>query len=302
MGKIALVFAGQGAQYPGMGRELAEVSPAARAVFEQADAIRPGTAEQCFTGTAEELARTVNLQPCLFCVDLAAGLAAREAGLRPDMAAGFSLGELAALVFADALSFADGFRLVCLRGELMQAAAVAAPGAMLAVLRLSAAETEELCRGADVYPANYNCPGQIVVAGQSAALAEFAVAVRAAGGRTVPVAVSAAFHSPLMTPAADAFRSALATVTLSPPLLPVYANYSAAPYGPDGRDWLSRQIDHPVRWEESVRRMLAAGADTFVEAGPGQTLSGFLRKINPAARRLNIQDRDSLAQTLTATA
>jgi [acyl-carrier-protein] S-malonyltransferase len=172
---------------------------------------------------------------------------------------------------------------------------------MLAVLRLSAAETEELCRRSGaVYPANYNCPGQIVVAGRSAALADFAAAVKAAGGRTLPVAVSAAFHSPLMAPAAAAFRAELAPIAFSPPLLPVYANYTAEAYGPDGqagRDCLSSQIDHPVRWEESVRRMLAAGADTFVEAGPGKTLSGFVRKINPAARSLNVEDRDSLART-----
>jgi [acyl-carrier-protein] S-malonyltransferase len=299
MGVIAVVFPGQGAQYSGMGRELYETSAAARAVFEQADALRPGTARQCFSGSAEELALTVNAQPCLFCVDLAAGLALREAGLQAGMTAGFSLGELPALVFAGALSFTDGFRLVCRRSELMQAEAEAGPPtSMLAALRLSSAEVEELCRNrAGVYPANYNCPGQTVVSGREKDLADFGAAVRAAGGRVMPLAVSAGFHTPLLAGAAAAFRSELDRVRWQTPQIPVYANFTAEPYGPDGWDCLSSQIDHPVRWEESVRHMLAAGADVFVEAGPGKTLSGFLRKINPAGRALNVQDSESLAQT-----
>ncbi|MDR1960663.1 MAG: ACP S-malonyltransferase, partial [Gracilibacteraceae bacterium] len=153
---IALIFAGQGAQDTGMGRSLYETSPAARAVFDQAESMRPGLQALCFTGSREELTDTANTQPCVFCADLAAAQAAREAGLAADMTAGFSLGELAALVYAGALSFEDGFRLVCRRGEIMRDEA-GAPSGMLAVLRLTAGEVEELCRRhGDVYPANYN--------------------------------------------------------------------------------------------------------------------------------------------------
>ncbi|MDR0433893.1 MAG: ACP S-malonyltransferase [Gracilibacteraceae bacterium] len=298
MARVALLFAGQGAQYPGMGRELYETSPAARAVFDRAEAERPGLMELCFRGEAAELTETVNAQPGLFCVGLAAAEAAREAGIEAEMAAGFSLGELPALVFAGALSFADGFRLVCLRGELMQTAAASGqPSSMLAVLRLPAPQVDDICRRhAGVYPANYNCPGQTAVSGHTAALPAFSADVKAAGGRTAPLAVSAGFHSPIMTPAADAFRAAFAAITFSPPLIPVYANRTAAPYGAEERDCLSSQIDHPVRWEESIRNMLAAGADTFIEVGPGKTLSGFLRKINPGVQALNIQDGKSLAR------
>ncbi|MDR1322645.1 MAG: ACP S-malonyltransferase [Gracilibacteraceae bacterium] len=290
MAEVALLFAGQGAQYPGMGRELYEKSPAARAVFERAEAERPGLMELCFNGPAAELTETVNAQPCLFCVDLAAAETARAAGAEARMAAGFSLGELPALVFAGALSFADGFRLVRRRGELMQAAAAGPPNGMLAVLRLTAAQVDDICRRhPGVYPANYNCPGQTAVSGLIAAFPDFSAAVKAAGGRTMPLAVSAAFHSPLMAPAAAAFRAEAATAVFSPPVIPVYANRTAEPYGTggtDGADHLSRQIDHPVRWEESMRHMLAAGADTFIEVGPGKTLSGFLRKISPETRVL----------------
>ena len=165
MGKIAFVFSGQGAQYSGMGKALYASSPAAKAVFDMADSLRPGTARQCFEGSMEELTQTVNTQPCVFAVDLAAARALAERGVQPDCVAGFSLGEIAALAFAGVLSDEEAFRLVCKRGELMDKAARENPGAMVAVLKLTSAQTEELCqRFEKTYPVNYNSPAQTVVA------------------------------------------------------------------------------------------------------------------------------------------
>ena len=171
MGKIAFVFAGQGAQYSGMGQSLREASPAARAVFDVADTLRPGTSAQCFAAPVEELSITENTQPCLYCVDLAAAKALEEAGVIPDYAAGFSLGEIAALSFAGVFSPEEGFGFVCRRGRAMQKAGEENPGAMAAVLKLSNEQVEQLCAGFEkVWPVNYNCPGQLVCAGEKALL------------------------------------------------------------------------------------------------------------------------------------
>ena len=174
MGKIAFVFAGQGAQYSGMGRSLCEVSPAAQAVFDVADKLRPGTSQQCFTAPVEELSLTENTQPCLYCVDLAAAKALEEAGVSPDYVAGFSLGEIAALSFAGVFAPEQGFDFVCRRGKAMQAAGEANPGAMAAVLKLSNQQVEELCAGFEkVWPVNYNLPGQLCAPGEKSQIEEF---------------------------------------------------------------------------------------------------------------------------------
>ena len=188
MGKIAFVFAGQGAQYPGMGQELAQCSPAAAEIFAKLDALRPGTSAQCFGGTDEELKETKNTQPCMFAVELAAAAALEEGGLRADMAAGFSLGEIGALTYTRAVDLETGFHLVCRRGELMQAAAEEQPTAMAAVLKLSNEEVEQICaQFAQVYPVNYNCPGQVSVACAKEQLAPFSAAVKAAGAEAVSI-------------------------------------------------------------------------------------------------------------------
>lgn len=301
MGKIAILFAGQGAQQPGMGQALAQCSAAARAVFDTADAVRPGTSAQCFAGTPEELCRTVNTQPCLFAVDLAAACALEEAGVEADMAAGFSLGEVAALTFGGAFSTEEGFRLVCRRGELMEEAAQRHPGAMAAVLKLQNAQVEEICRGFDhMYPVNYNCSGQLVVAGAAGEMDAFRQAVAQAGGRATPLAVGGGFHSPFMDEAAAGLAQVLGAMEMAAPRLPVYANRTAAPYGEGAKDQLASQVNHPVRWEETILAMAQAGADTFIEVGPGKTLTGLMKRIVPTARALRVEDEATLRETLAA--
>lgn len=299
MGKIAFLFSGQGAQYPGMGQSLCEASGAARQVFALADAARPGTSAQCFTGSAEELAVTKNTQPCVYCVDLAAAKALEEAGVKPDFVAGFSLGEVAALAYAGAFTPEGGFDFVCRRAQAMQQAAEENPGAMAAVLKLSNETVEGLCAQFDkVWPVNYNCPGQLVVAGEPAQLEEFCQKAAEAGGRAKMLAVSGGFHSPLMEGAAAKLESALAAMELGEPAVPVYANATAQPYGGDMRAQLVRQVKSPVRWQETLEALAAQGVDTFYECGPGKTLCGLVKKTVKGAAAHQVQDGETLRAAL----
>lgn len=301
MGKIAFVFAGQGAQYSGMGQSLCEVSPAAKAVFDAADKLRPGTSEQCFTGTAEELSITKNTQPCLYCVDLAAAKALEEAGVTPDYVAGFSLGEIAALSFAGVFSEEQGFDFVCKRAEAMQKAGEENPGAMAAVLKLKNEQVEELCAGFEkVWPVNYNCPGQLVCAGEKSQIEAFCGKVAEAGGKAVPLAVSGGFHSPFMESASQTLCEVLEPMELSTPRVPVYANYTAQPYDGSAKELLTQQVKNPVRWQETVERLVELGVDTFIECGPGKTLCGLIRKTAKGVKTLNVQDGETLQAALEA--
>ncbi len=301
MGKIAFVFSGQGAQYPGMGSSLYNVSPKAREVFDLAERLRPGTIDQCFSGAKEELMVTKNTQPCLYCTDLAAACALREAGVRADMAAGFSLGEISALTFSGAFTPETGFELVCRRGELMQAAAEKFDSAMVAVVKLPNEKVEELCaQFSDVYPVNYNCPGQLVAAGLKSRIEDFKAAVKEAGGRALPLAVSGGFHSPFMASAAQGLRKALESVDMKAPEIPLYANRTAEPYSGDLKALTAAQVENPVRWQETVENMIAAGADIFIECGPGRTLCGLIGKISKNVLALHVEDGDTLKETLEA--
>jgi [acyl-carrier-protein] S-malonyltransferase len=229
MGKIAFVFSGQGAQYAGMGKELYDSSPAARRVFDLADGIRKGTSEQCFYGKKEELRETKNTQPCLYCTGLAAAFALEEAGVYSRALAGCSLGELSALAFSGAVSIEDGFRLVCARANLMQEASERIAGAMVAVLGLEGEAVETLCaKHSRVYPANYNSPGQLVVAGAQEEMAAFRQEVKEAGGKAVPLAVSGAFHTPFMSGAAKKFAEELKHYRFETPEIPLFSNYTPA--------------------------------------------------------------------------
>lgn len=295
MSKIAFVFSGQGAQAPGMGKELYDCSPAAKAVFDLADSIRPGTSQQCFEGTQEELNVTINTQPCLFACDLAAAKAAQERGIQPDCAAGFSLGEAAAVAFSGMLTEAEAFSMVCKRAELMNEAAQKNPGAMAAVMKLSPQQVETLCGPIEnAWPVNYNSPKQTVVAASADTIDQVVEAASAQRGRAVKLAVSGAFHSPLMHSAADGLREYLASVSLREERLPVYANLTAEPYGEDKKETMAAQCENPVRWQKTIENMIASGVDTFIEVGVGKTLAGLIKKINPEVMVYQIENKEGL--------
>lgn len=283
MGKVAFVFSGQGDQHPGMGKELAEAYPGAAAIYEMCDRIRPGTSAQCFEGTAEELMETKNTQPCLFAMELAAAAVLQEKGIKPEAVAGFSLGEVAAATVAGVFDYETGFRLVCKRGQLMQAEAEKFDTAMAAVVKLTAPQVQEVCaQFSDIYPVNFNCPGNITVSGLASQMPEFSAAVKAAGGRALPLKVKGAFHSPFMQEAANAFQKELAKAELREAEIPLYSNLTAQPYGDDAAELLANQICSPVQWEKLIRNMIAAGVDTFIEIGPGRTLTNMIKKIDPS--------------------
>lgn len=301
MGGVAFLFAGQGAQHPAMGVDLIEASPAAAEVFAIVDEVRPGTSEQCRSASKEELSQTENTQPCVFVHDLAAAAALRERGVVPAACAGFSLGEVAALTFAGAFDTRASFELVCERAALMAAAAERHPGGMRAVIKLDAAQVENLAKqaGEDCWPVNYNSPQQTVVAGAPEALQELDVLVKEAGGRARKVAVSGAFHSPYMAEATEGLATYIqAGHAPSPLLIPVMANMTAAPYPADPRaasDVLANQVSHAVRWVDTLHALQNQGIDTFIEVGPGKTLSGLAKRTLSDVRVYSCETAEQVA-------
>ena len=304
--KIAFLFSGQGAQYTGMGKELCEVSPAAAKVFAMADAARPETSQQCFEGSKELLSRTINTQPCLFCVDLAAAEAVREAGIEPAAVAGFSLGEFAALAFAGALEDDAAFRLVCKRAEYMDKASEESNSTMAAVIKLTPEQVVEVCsKYPGIYPVNFNSGQQVVVAGKVGGFDELAAEVKEMKGRVLPLSVSGGFHSPYMQSAADSFGVELKNYSYTAPKVPVYANFTARPYptaNPQEEvpELLHKQIINPVQWETTIKNMVADGIEIFVEVGCGKTLSNLLKKIAPEATCYNVDNAETLKATIEA--
>ncbi len=285
MGKIAFVFSGQGDQYPGMGKELCGKYPVAASVYGMCDCIRAGTSSQCFEGTEDELQETANTQPCLFAMELAAAAVLMDKGVLPDAVAGFSLGEVVAATVSGAFDRETGFRLVCRRGELMQQEAEKFDTAMAAVVKLTPAQVQEICnRYPDVYPVNFNCPGQITVSGLSSQMTDFFTDVKALGGRAIPLKVKGAFHSPFMQEAAAAFAEELMKADIRNRTVTLYSDMTAEPYTDDVAGLLSQQICSPVQWEKVIRNMIAVGIDTFIEIGPGRTLANMIRKIDAGVK------------------
>lgn len=301
MGSVAFLFAGQGAQHPAMGVDLIEASPAAAEVFAIADEVRPGTSEQCRSASREELSQTENTQPCVFVHDLAAAIALRERGVVPAACAGFSLGEVAALTFAGVFDTRAGFELVCERAALMAAAAERHPGGMRAVIKLDAVQVEGLAKqaGEDCWPVNYNSPQQTVVAGAPDALQNLDALVKEAGGRAMKVAVSGAFHSPYMAEATCGLAAYIeAGHAPSPLLIPVMANMTAAPYPADPQaaaEMLANQVSHVVRWVDTLHALQDQGIDTFIEVGPGKTLSGLVKRTLSDVRVYSCETAEQVA-------
>lgn len=291
MGKIAFIFSGQGDQYSGMGKELYETFPVAREIFSICEKIRPNTLKQCFYGTEEELAVTRNTQPCLFAMELAASNVLYHHGIVPDVVAGFSLGEVTACTFSGLFDVETGFRLVCKRGELMQREAEKYDSFMAVVLKLNNHQVQEICiKHKGIYPVNYNCPGQITVSGSRTHLEKFKEDIKKAGGRTIPLKVNGAFHSPYMEQAAEDFLLELKNTDKQERKFQLYSNMTGTPYTQDVDGLLSRQINNPVLWEKTIRNMIFDGIDTFIEVGPGKTLTGMVKKIDKGVKAVTFMD------------
>ena len=302
------MFPGQGSQYTGMGKELAERFPAAAAVYEEADrALGFSISELCFGGSEEDLKLTENTQPAILTTSTAAYRVLEQHGVRPDFVAGHSLGEYSGLVAAGSVSFAEAVSLVRRRGRYMQEAVPVGEGAMAAILGLDAAAVDDVClRAGDgqvVSAANLNSPRQVVIAGHRAAVGRALTLAKESGGRrAILLPVSAPFHCSMMMPAETRLAADLDAIALGDLKFPLITNVDARPVleGKEARRALKLQVSRPVRWHETIRLLLEEGVDTFVEVGPGKVLTGLVRSVEKSVTMLNAEDERSLDQTLAA--
>lgn len=304
MGKLALVFPGQGSQSAGMGADLAAAHPAAAEIFRRAgEVLGWDLAGLCFQGPDEKLSLTEFAQPALYVCSLATMAVAQEEGIRGDVVAGHSLGEFSALAAAGAMSFEAGLQLVARRGEAMSRAARQNPGAMAAVLGLEDARMEEICATTgEVWPVNYNCPGQLVISGKTEAVRQAMRAATEAGAKkVVELAVSGSFHTPLMAGAAGELAEVLADMEFRQPE-PKFISSISCQYEDAGglTELLASQMVSTVRWRQMVERLIVDGVGTFVEVGSGKVLTGLIKRINREVRTLSITDSGSLEKTLAA--